>query len=218
MPAASEACGASALRCRQPGLSDRLAIIISAYNHRRSSVIIGTITLFPVNVSRKVAMHLRFILAFLLAVSAPLHARDYQAGKLHLEQPTARPTRPGQPGGAAYVTIENRGNTPDRLIGASAAIAGKTEIHTMTMEGGVMKMREAGEIMIAPGTTVVMQPGDGYHIMLLGLKKPLKTGEQFPLTLHFEKAGKVKVAVEVSDKIGGGPPRGHQGGGHPQAQ
>lgn len=181
-------------------------------------MITGAITLSIVNVFRKTAMPLRFILAFLLAVTAPLHARDYQAGKLHLEQPTARPTRPGQPAAAAYVTIENRGNAPDRLISASTAVAGKTEIHTMTMEGGVMKMREAGEIMIAPGTTVVMQPGDGYHIMLLGLKKPLKTGEQFPLILHFEKAGKVKVAVEVSDKIGGGPPRGHQGGGHPQAQ
>jgi hypothetical protein len=163
-------------------------------------------------------MRLRLLLAILLAVSAPLHARDYQAGKLHLEQPVARPTRPGQPGGAAYITIENRGNAPDRLIGASTPVAGKTEIHTMTMEGSVMRMREVGAIAIAPGTTVVMQPGDGYHIMLLDLKKPLKAGEQFPLTLDFEKAGKVRVAVEVSDKIGGPQQQRHGAGNNQQGQ
>jgi hypothetical protein len=161
-------------------------------------------------------MHLRFLLALMLIITAPLQARDYQLGKLRLEQPVARPTRPGQPGAAAYVTIDNRGNTPDRLLSASTPAAGKTEIHTMTMSGGVMKMREAGEILIAPGTSIIMQPGDGYHIMLLDLKQPLKAGDQFPLTLNFEKAGKVKVSVEVTDKIGSTQQNGHQAGGRPQ--
>ncbi|WP_132258748.1 copper chaperone PCu(A)C [Paucimonas lemoignei] len=154
-------------------------------------------------------MQLRFLFAALLVIGTPLQARDYQAGKLHLEQPVARPTRPGQPGAATYVTIENRGNTADRLVSASTPMAGKTEIHTMTMDGGVMRMREAGEILIAPGTSIVMQPGDGYHIMLMNLKQPLKTGEEFPLTLNFEKAGKVKVSVEVTDKIGNMQQQGH---------
>ncbi len=149
-------------------------------------------------------MHLRLALAALLTLAAPLHARDYQAGQLHIEEPTARPTRPGQPGGAAYVSIDNRGKEADRLVGASSPVAGKTEIHTMKMEGNVMRMREVGEIAIAPGSTVVMQPGDGYHIMLLKLKKPLNAGDEFPLTLNFEKAGKVEVTVTVSDRIGGG--------------
>lgn len=159
-------------------------------------------------------MQLRFLFAALLVLAAPLHARDYQAGKLHLEQPVARSTKPGQPGAAAYVTIENRGTTGDRLVGASTPVAGKTEIHTMTMENGVMKMREAGEILIAPGTSIVMQPGDGYHIMLMNLKQPLKSGEQFPLTLNFEKAGQVKVAVEVRDTVGSAQ-QGHQAGKRP---
>lgn len=160
-------------------------------------------------------MHLRFLLTALLVIAAPIQARDYQVGKLHLEQPVARPTRPGQPGAAAYVTIENRGTTRDRLIGASTPVAGTAEIHTMTMENGVMKMREAGEILIAPGTSIVMQPGDGYHIMLMNLKQPLKTGEQFPLTLNFEKAGKVKVSVEVTDQVGSMQQQGHQAGKRP---
>ncbi|RJG03552.1 copper chaperone PCu(A)C [Noviherbaspirillum sedimenti] len=158
-------------------------------------------------------MYLRFILAALIVVTAPLHARDYQAGKLFIEQPTARPTRPGQPGAAAYINIENRGSTADRLVGASSPVAGTTEIHVMTMNGNVMKMREVGEIAIDSGATVVMRPGEGYHIMLLNLKKPLKAGERFPLTLRFEKAGKVKVSVEISDQISGVNPHGNVAGG-----
>lgn len=166
-------------------------------------------------------MYLRLALAALLVVSAPLHARDFNVGKLFIEQPAARPTRPGQPGGAAYVSIENRGSAADRLVGASSPVAGKTEIHTMSMQDNVMRMREVDAITIDPGTRIVMRPGEGYHLMLLNLKKPLKAGEQFPLTLRFAKAGKVEVTVEVSDQIGGARQHGHdagaghhQGGGH----
>lgn len=162
-------------------------------------------------------MPLRLALAVLLVVTAPLHARDFSVDKLFIEQPEARPTRPGQPGGAAYVSIENRGSAADRLVGASAPVAGKTEIHTMSMDGNVMRMREVDAIAIDPGARIVMRPGAGYHIMLLNLKKPLTAGEQFPLTLRFAKAGKVVVSVEVSDQIGGARQHGHDdGAGHHQ--
>lgn len=160
-------------------------------------------------------MYLRLVLAALLVVTVPLHARDFQVGKLSIEQPTARPTRPGQPGGAAYVSIENRGNSMDRLIGASSPVAGKTEIHTMSMDNNVMRMREVDAIAIAPGATIMMRPGEGYHFMLLNLKKPLKAGEQFPLTLRFAQAGKVTITVEVSDQIGGTYQHGHDNGAAP---
>lgn len=159
-------------------------------------------------------MYLRLVLAALVVASAPLHARDFSAGKLAIEQPTARPTRPGQPGGAAYVSIENRGSASDRLVGASSPVAGKTELHTMSMHDNVMRMREVEAIAIAPGARVVMRPGAGYHIMLLNLKKPLKAGEQFPLTLRFEKAGKVEITVEVSEQVGGGAHGHDDGAGH----
>lgn len=151
----------------------------------------------------------RLALVALLALAAPLHAADYQLGKLRLEQPAARPTRQGQPSGAAYVAIENRGDSADRLIAAHTPVAGKTEIHTMQMEGNIMRMREIGAIDIPAGSTVRMRPGEGYHLMLMELKQSLKKGESFPLTLQFEKAGKIDVSVEVTDQLGGG--HGHAG-------
>ncbi len=151
----------------------------------------------------------RLALAGLFTLAAPLHAADYQLGKLHMEQPSARPTRPGQPSGGAYVTIENRGASADRLISAQTPVAGRTEIHTMHMDGNVMRMREIGAIDIPAGSTVRMRPGEGYHLMLMELKQALKAGERFPLTLQFEKAGKIDVTVEVSDQLGSGHMGGH---------
>ncbi|WP_019142073.1 copper chaperone PCu(A)C [Noviherbaspirillum massiliense] len=147
-------------------------------------------------------MRLRFFLSLgaLLAATATAHAHDYQLGELHIGQPFARPSVPGQTSGAAYLSIENRGKTGDKLIGAASPAARAVEIHTMSMEGNLMKMREAGEVAIAPSQKIVMQPGQGYHLMLLGLKQPLKAGDKLPLTLNFEKAGKTEVSVLVQDK------------------
>lgn len=149
-------------------------------------------------------MLLRLAFAALVAIASPASAQDYKVGSLRIDHPTARPTMPGQPGAAAYMMIENLGKQPDRLIGAKAAVASTTEIHSMVMEGTIMKMREIADIEIKPDTTIVMQPGDGYHLMLNGLKKPLKTGDRFPLTLTFEKAGKINVMVTVEHKAPAG--------------
>ncbi|HWH84766.1 MAG TPA: copper chaperone PCu(A)C, partial [Burkholderiaceae bacterium] len=98
----------------------------------------------------------------------------------------------------AYIaTLENTGKQPDKLVRASTPIAQRTEIHTMAMDGGVMRMREAGEIALAPGATVKMRPGEGYHFMLMGLKQPLKEGDSFTMTLEFERGGKAEVKVVV---------------------
>jgi copper(I)-binding protein len=70
----------------------------------------------------------------------------------------------------------------------------------MAMDGNVMKMREVDGVDLPPNSKVAMQPGDGYHIMLMGLKKPLAAGDKFPMTLRFEKAGKVDVSVKVEDQ------------------
>lgn len=146
-------------------------------------------------------MQFRFLapLFALLALSATASANDYQAGAVHVDHPYARATVPGQPSGAAYMTLENRGKDGDRLIAAASPAAQKTEIHTMAMDGNVMKMRQVDSIELAPATKVVMKPGDGYHIMLLGLKQQLKLGDTLPLTLTFEKAGKLEVSVQVQE-------------------
>lgn len=141
-----------------------------------------------------------FLLAASLAASAPLFAHDYQAGQIGIAHPYARPTVPGQPSGAAYLTLENKGKTADRLLSASSPAARRVEIHTMKMDGNVMKMSEVKDIKLDPAAKVTMQPGDGYHIMLIGLKQQLKTGDKIPLVLRFKKAGKVEVSAWVEDK------------------
>jgi hypothetical protein len=69
----------------------------------------------------------------------------------------------------------------------------------MTMDGDVMKMRAVERIDLKPGEKIEMKPGHGYHIMLMGLKKPLKAGESFPMQLRFRKAGKVQITVKVME-------------------
>lgn len=98
--------------------------------------------------------------------------------------------------GAAYVTIMNGGATSDKLVSASTPVAGRAELHTHIKDGDVMKMRQVQHIEVGPKAMVMLQPG-GLHIMLMGLKEPLKKGATFPLTLVFEKAGETTVEVAV---------------------
>lgn len=121
------------------------------------------------------------------------------AGDVRIDHPYATPSVPGASTGAAFiVALENSGKQTDRLLRASTPMAARTEMHTMAMDnGGVMRMREVADIAIAPGTPVKMGPRDGYHFMLMGLKQPLKEGDSFPMTLEFERGGKVDVTVIV---------------------
>jgi copper(I)-binding protein len=110
--------------------------------------------------------------------------------------------------GAAYVTIQSP--TADRLVSASSPVAAKAELHTMSMEGMVMKMRPMAGVDIPAGQPVTLKPG-GEHIMLMGLNQPLRQGQSFPLTLDFEKAGPrtVTVTVEKAGAKGPGPAAAH---------
>jgi len=156
-------------------------------------------------------MQLRTLIpALALAASAfsANAAEQFHAGDIQIDHPYARATVPGQPSGAVYMTLENHGKSADKLLGAATPAAQKTEIHTMSMDGNVMKMRQVEGIDLAPAASVAMKPGDGYHVMLLGLQQQLKAGETLPLTLTFEKAGKVDVSVTVED-AGKMPMAGH---------
>jgi copper(I)-binding protein len=147
-------------------------------------------------------MHFRSIMTAVaaLVISASASAHEYKLGDLRIAHPHARATVSGQPTGAAYFGIENIGKSADKLIAVASPAAKTAQIHTMSMEGNVMRMREAENIEIAPSAKIVMKPSDGYHIMLIGLNQPLKAGDKFPMTLTFEKAGKVDVSVWVDDK------------------
>lgn len=135
--------------------------------------------------------------ALLISISAAAH--DHKAGEIRIDRAYARATAPGQPSGAVYLTLENKGKQSEKLLSAASPAAQSTEIHTMSMEGNVMKMREVAEIELKPEVKIIMKPGDGYHIMLIGLKQPLKAGDKLPLTLQFQKAGAVETTFHVED-------------------
>jgi copper(I)-binding protein len=128
-----------------------------------------------------------------------------------VEQPWSRATPGGAKTGAVYMTLDNKSGTADRLTGVSSDVADKLQIHEMKVENGVMKMREvAGGLSIPAGGSVALKPGS-YHVMLIGLKKPLTVGEKFPLTLTFEKAGNISVTVPVQ-AMGATQDKGGMGG------
>jgi len=112
-----------------------------------------------------------------------------------VQAPWARPTVQGQTVGGGYFRIDG-GATNDRLLGVSSDIAQSVELHTMRMDGDVMRMRQLNSVEVPARQTVEFKPG-GMHVMLIGLKTPLKVGNSFPMTLRFEKAGSVSVDVRV---------------------
>jgi copper(I)-binding protein len=131
-------------------------------------------------------------LAALLALAVGALAQ----GHVQVSGAWARSTPPVSEVGAAYLKIHNGGGDQDRLVGVSSPVAERAEFHTTKNEGGMMKMRPLGAVDVAPGAEVSFHPG-GHHVMLIGLKQPLKEGDHFPLTLAFEHAGQVQVDVEV---------------------
>jgi copper(I)-binding protein len=127
----------------------------------------------------------------------PVRAEEVKAGDLVISQAWSRATPGGARIAGGYLTIENKGAVPDKLIGGSGDIAGKVEVHEMAMNNGVMTMRPLDKgLPIEPGKTVKLAPG-GYHLMMMDLKGPLKQGDKVPVTLEFEKAGKVTLSLEV---------------------
>ena len=123
-------------------------------------------------------------------------AQEYRLAALTIDHPFARATPPGATSGGVYFAIVNRGADADNLVSASSPVAGGAEVHTMTMEGTLMRMRPYGPLAIPRGATVALRPG-GVHVMLLNLKRPLVAGETIPLRLTFEKAGTIEVAAAV---------------------
>lgn len=136
------------------------------------------------------------LLVATFAIAAPALAHDYMQGDIHIMKPWSRPLPPVSANGAAYMTLVNKGNTPDKLVSVSTPMAMKAELHTHTMEGGMMKMRRVDAIEIVPGKQSVLEPG-GHHVMMMGLKEPLVEGKSYPLTLTFERAGTVEVTVRI---------------------
>lgn len=135
-------------------------------------------------------------LALLIMGGAAARAEDVlvKAGDITIVKAWTRTTSVKT--GVVYLTIRNDGATADRLTGAAADIAAMTHLHVTREENGVSRMRPVDGIDLPPHATVMLRPG-GYHVMLMGLSKPLKAGQSFPLVLTFAKAGEVTVTVAV---------------------
>jgi hypothetical protein len=135
------------------------------------------------------------VAALLAAFGVAASAHSYQVGDIKIGHPWARPTVAGQMAGGGFLKLTNAGKA-DRLIGASADFTERVELHTMKMDGDVMRMRQVEAIDIPAGQTVELKPG-GLHLMFMGLKQPLAKDSRVPLKLKFEKAGEVTVEVKV---------------------
>lgn len=160
----------------------------------RSSQAIGAVASFACAV---------LVLATVFTFFAPLaHATGYGTGDITVMHPVATPSRPGvKSGGVFFNAIENRGDQADRLVGASSPVAGRVEVHEMSTVDNVMRMREIGSIEIPAGSKVPMARGTppGYHLMLMEMTRPVSVGDRFPLTVEFERAGKLDVEVVVEE-------------------
>lgn len=151
------------------------------------------------------------VAACAFAAKAPSRAemaKDHaeKTGAVMVKDAWARATPGRAANGAAYFTVMNSGGVSDRLIGADAPVAGRVEVHTHIHDGGVMRMRKVSGVDLAPGAAVTFRPG-GYHVMLMGLKRPLKPDETFPLTLRFEKSAAQTVTIKVMGIGAMGPDR-----------
>src|SRR3984885_10181155 len=154
------------------------------------------------------------VFAALLAPPAavPAWAADYDVGSIHIAAPWARATPKGAAAGAGYMTVTNKGAAPDRVSCVSDDASAQCQIHSMTMDNGVMKMRPVeGGLEIKPGETVTLAPG-GFHIMFLDLQHALEQGHSVKATLKFDHAGTVDVEYPIA-AIGAAAPGAAAGGG-----
>ncbi len=138
-------------------------------------------------------------------------AHSYTIGDLVISHPWTRATAPAAKVAGGFLTIENKGREPDRLLSATFNGSNVVEVHEMAVEAGVMRMRELPKgIEIAPGGKLELRPG-GYHLMFIDLKAGLKEGEKIQGALVFEKAGRVQVEFKVESMGARGGNHNHHG-------
>jgi copper(I)-binding protein len=150
--------------------------------------------------------------ALLLAAHAP-GATGADTGNVVIEDAWARASIGGAPTSVAYMTIEVAGEEADRLVGAETPVAQSVVLHAHTMADGIARMRPVAEIEVEPGAPTVLAPG-GLHLMLIGLEHELEEGTRLPLTLVFERAGRVELEIPVRGIAGARPHGGHRQHGH----
>jgi periplasmic copper chaperone A len=154
------------------------------------------------HLNRRLAIAAAAVLAATTAAAegpAKATVNTHAAAAPRIDVAWARPTVQGQAGGGGFLTITG-GATADRLLGASASISKAVELHTMEMDGNVMRMRQIDGIDIPAGQRVELKPG-GNHVMFVGLTQTLKNGARFPIKLRFQKAGELTVEMKVTPSL-----------------
>jgi copper(I)-binding protein len=146
---------------------------------------------------------LAFVFAAVFAVAACSPAPQGTPGALTIVEPWAMATPPGAAVGVGYMTIRNQTGAAVRLTGGESPVAQRVEVHSMSMDGGVMTMRPVeGGLEIPAGGAVELKP-DGMHLMLIGLQRPLIEGESVTLTLVFDNGMRIDAPLSVR-AMGGG--------------
>jgi periplasmic copper chaperone A len=139
--------------------------------------------------------------ASLIATAALAH--EYKVGELEIEHPASRAMVPGAKVGGGFMKITNSGKADDRLVSITSPATPNVQLHEMAVTDGIMKMRRLKDgIPVPAGKTVELKSG-GLHVMFMDVAAPFKEGDKVPATLHFEKAGDVKVDFEVGPANGG---------------
>jgi periplasmic copper chaperone A len=139
--------------------------------------------------------------AFIVVANSAI-AHDFTVGSIFILHPYSVPSAVAAKNGVAYIRgITNKGSVPDKLVSATTPVSTTVELHTMKMDGDIMRMREIVALPLPATTEVTLRHDErgenGYHLMLMGLNRPLNEGDRFPLTLRFEKAGAIDVTVVV---------------------
>lgn len=139
------------------------------------------------------------------AVASPSYAED---AKLSIEKPWARASIGTSRPTAAFLTIVNRASAPDRLLGVSSPAAARVEVHRTEIKDGSATMMKVEGVVVPAGGTVEFKPGS-YHIMLMKLTAQVTKGTRLPLTLTFERAGRIAVEAKVMGPGSSGPGHRH---------
>ena len=127
--------------------------------------------------------------------------------QVEIENAWSRATPPGAKVAAGYLTVRNKSASPDRLVGASSAVAGRVETHIVDKQGEVMRMREVKGYDVPAKGSFELKPG-GAHLMLVDIERPLQAGERIPVVLRFQNAGEIRIDLEVKP-LGATGPHGH---------
>ena len=131
-----------------------------------------------------------------IALCSSVMAQNTSVGSIKVENAYTRATAPGQQVAGGFLKIENKG-AADQLVSASSSVAGEVQLHEMTMDGNVMKMRQVKDIPVPANGSVELKPG-GLHLMFMNIKAPLAAGETVTVKLKFAKAGEVEVKMPVN--------------------